>query len=644
MLYDEVLTSNATSNRDYNRSPLNNFEYTREKVSISWENLDVFVKVPQPSLRKRLHLITEEHEKPTRKQILYNLSGRIDAGSLLAVMGASGAGKSTLMNVLAQRNIGQMDVTGTVLLNDCPIRSEMTSMSAYIQQEDLFVGTLTVREHLTFQASLRMDGTVSREQRIARVQEVMLQFGLTKCADTFIGIPGRLQGISGGEKRRLSFASEIITDPPLLFADEPTSGLDSFMAQNLVATMQQLADQGRTIICTIHQPSSEVYAMFHSILMLAEGRIAFMGSTENAIHYFKCLGYTCPDNFNPADFFVRTLAIKPGDEENCRKRVKTICDAYTQESAANETKRAKKVLQDSFSGNDYAVRRSPYKVSWFQQFRSVLWRSWLTNNRDSTVFKMRFLQSIFAGLMTGLFFFKSCGGQDGIYNVFGVMFYLITSTSYIQIYSVVFTFPEERRVFLRDNHSGMYRTDIYFLCKTFAQVPQFVFGPLLMIAIGYWMAGLRADPLRFLFAYGILVLVSMASVSYTYVISAFAPTSSASIAIIEPMVLPFLLLGGFFKDNTTLPWWLKVVQFFSWWNYGFEAMAINQWDNYGNITCSFKGKASHLPCIGNGEEAIESRGLDKDHLLIDICGLLALIIAFRIIAFLILLRSTYRKP
>ncbi|CAH3152291.1 unnamed protein product [Porites lobata] len=472
-------------------------------------------------------------------------------------MGASGAGKSTLMNVLAQRNIGQMDVTGTVLLNDCPITSEMTSMSAYIQQEDLFVGTLTVREHLTFQASLRMGGHVSREQRIARVQEVIIQFGLTKCADTFIGIPGRLQGISGGEKRRLSFASEIITDPPLLFADELTSGLDSFMAQNLVATMQQLADQGRTIICTIHQPSSEVYAMFHSILMLAEGRIAFMGSTEKAIDYFKCLGFPCPDNFNPADFFVRTLAIKPGNEENCRKRVKK--ERNYKYKVGQHVIFTTSIIQ---AFHNFIFSR--YKVSWFQQFRSVLWRSWLTNNRDFTVFKMRFLQSIFAGLMTGLFFFQSCDGQDGIYNVFGVMFYLITSTSYIQVYSVVFTFPEERRVFLRDNHSGMYRTDIYFLCKTFAQVPQFVFGPLLMIAIEYWMAGLRADPVRFLFAYGILVLVSMASVSYTYVISAFAPTSSASIAIIEPMVLPFLLLGGFFKDNTTLPWWLRIVQFFSW--------------------------------------------------------------------------------
>jgi len=184
-----------------------------------------------------------------------------------------------------------------------------------------------------------MEKHVPDKERIARVDEVILQLGLTKCADTYIGIPGRLRGISGGEKKRLAFASEVITDqdPPLLFADEPTSGLDSFMAESLVTALQQLAAQGRTIICTIHQPSSKVYAMSDSILLLAEGRTAYMGATADAIPYFENLGYPCPLNFNPADHFVRTLAIKPGDEENCRKRVQvrklkdfktTLCFAF----------------------------------------------------------------------------------------------------------------------------------------------------------------------------------------------------------------------------------------------------------------------------------------------------------------------------
>ncbi|RMX61223.1 hypothetical protein pdam_00023788 [Pocillopora damicornis] len=469
-------------------------------------------------------------------------------------MGASGAGKTTLMNVLAHRNICQMEVRGTVEINNRPIGPEISSMSAYIQQEDLFVGTLTVREHLTFQAFLRMEKNVPDNQRKTRVEDVILQLGLTKCADTFIGIPGRLRGISGGEKKRLSFASEILTDPPLLFADEPTSGLDSFMAQSLITALQQLAAQGRTIICTIHQPSSQVYAMFNSILLLAEGRTAYLGPRADAIQYFDSLGYPCPVNFNPADHFIRTLAIVPGDEENCRKRVQDICDVYSAREA-EFSKPETQERQDSF--REDANSRSPYKASWCRQFRSVFWRSWLTNKRDVLIFRIRFFQSIFIGLVTGIIFFQTTIDQDGIENIYGAFFFLVTSVSFSNISAVTFTFPIERNIFLREHNNRMYRTDIYFLSKTLAESPQFFLGPLVMITVGYWMVA--------------------------YVISTISPTTSVSTALSGPLTLPLLVLGGFYIENRTIPEWLSWLRYLSWFNYGFEALVVNQWDNYGPI-------------------------------------------------------------
>lgn len=630
--------SSSTDNRDAAVEGAN----PRETLSISWENIDVFVEIPGPSFLKRLCFGTEEDEQPTRKQVLFKVSGNVQPGTLLAVMGASGAGKSTLMNVLAHRNISQMDVRGTVEVNNRPIGTEITSISAYIQQEDLFVGSLTVKEHLTFQAFLRMDKHVPDNQRIARVDEVILQLGLTKCADSYIGIPGRLRGISGGEMKRLSFASEVITDPPLLFADEPTSGLDSFMAQSLVTALQQLAAQGRTIICTIHQPSSEVYAMFHSILLLAEGRTAYMGSTADAIQYFDSLGYPCPANFNPADHFVHTLAIKPGDQENCRKRVKDICDVYSaQEAKGTESEETE--TRDSFQDNVKTLPRSPYKVSWCQQFRSVFWRSWLTNNRDSVIFRLRFYQNIFLGFVVGICFFQTKANQDGIHNIFGVLFFMLTCATYSNLSSVTFTFPEERTVFLREHHNGMYRTDVYFLAKTFAETPQFLISPLLLLVSGYWMTGLRSDALRFFYAYGILALVSMAAVSYAYVIATLSPSSSIAIALSAPLAIPLLILGGFFIEKASIPEWLSWLQYLSWFSYGYEALVVNQWDNYGNISCD-PGNSTDAECLNNGTRVIESRGFNKDHLPIDVYGLLALIVGFRLISFLFLLRSAYKRP
>ncbi|XP_068753100.1 protein white-like isoform X1 [Montipora capricornis] len=616
---------------------------SRDSVSISWQNINVFVRTAGPSFFKRMCFQTEEDNTPKKKQVLFNVSGKVKAGSLLAVMGASGAGKSTLMNVLAHRNISHMEVSGTVEVNDCPIGREINAVSAYVQQEDLFIGSLTVREHLTFQAFLRMDKHVPDQQRIARVEEVILQLGLMKCADTYIGIAGRLSGISGGEKKRLSFASEVITDPPLLFADEPTSGLDSFMAESLVAALQQLAAQGRTIICTIHQPSSEVYAMFDSILLLAEGRTAYMGATTSANQYFDSLGYPCPINFNPADHFVHTLAIIPGDEQNCQRRVQGICDEFTARQC-KETEPERVQRQDSFKSDDYYLHRSPYKASYCRQFRSVFWRAWLTNNRDTAIFRIRLYQSVLLGLLSGIIYFQTKMNQGGIINLSGALYFLLTSISFNNLGAVVFTFPVELSVFLREHHNGMYRTDVYFLSKTFAEAPLFVLNPLILIAIAYWMIGLRDQFLRFLYAYGILALVSMVAVSYGYIVSTVSPTVPFASAISAPLMLPLVLIGGFYIRNNTIPAWLSWLKYVSWFHYAFEALLVNQWDGYGNITCSIKDNRTDTSCLADGNDVIEFLQLDKNHVLIDIYSLLALTVIFRCISFLFLLKKAYKKP
>lgn len=155
-------------------------------------------------------------------------------------MGASGAGKSTLLNALTFRNLTGLSVeSGSRYANGALVSpNTLTSVSAYVQQDDLFIGTLTVREHLNFQAAVRMDKDIPHVQRMERVESVMRELGLKKCEKTLIGIQGRIKGISGGEMKRLAFASEVLTNPPLMFCDEPTSGLDAYMAQNVVEVLK----------------------------------------------------------------------------------------------------------------------------------------------------------------------------------------------------------------------------------------------------------------------------------------------------------------------------------------------------------------------------------------------------------------------
>lgn len=627
----------------------------REKVELSWKNINVFVPQPKASICRRL-CCGEKEDEPRIKQILFEVNGKIEAGTLLAVMGSSGAGKSTLMNVLAHRNIGQVQVMGTVEVNGHPVGLEINALSAYIQQEDLFIGSLTVREHLIFQALLRMDKHTSKAKRKERVEEVMLELGLKKCADTVIGIPGRLRGISGGEKKRLAFASEVLTNPPLLFADEPTSGLDAFMAQSLITSLQRLAASGRTIMCTIHQPSSEVYAMFDSILLMAEGRVAYMGSTADAIPYFSGLGYPCPMNFNPADYFVHTLAIVPGDEERCKERVKEICDVYSERAAEIAKEESGLDRQDSFKGDVLFKKQSPYKVSWCRQLWAVLWRSWITNSRDIIIFRIRIFQSIVTALIAGLIYLQIPYDQDGIQNIAGVYFFLVTSTSFSNLQGVLFVFPVELPVFIREHKNGMYRTDVYYLAKTLSEVPIFIITPLLLTGISYWMIGLRDRFLNFVICYAIMVLVTNVAVSFGYIISTIAPTITAATSLGPPLMLPLLIFGGFFLKSTSVPVYFVWLKYISWFMYGFEALIINQWKDYGSISCGTNATATPpvvngtgaVPgekgfCIKNGNQAIDFLGFKEDNLLFDVYCLIALMVGFRVLSFLFLLRRSYQQ-
>ncbi|KAJ1527541.1 hypothetical protein ONE63_007510 [Megalurothrips usitatus] len=289
---------------------------TPRGVTLSWRDLSVFAT----------------SQGYPFKRIIKNVSGAVRPGALVAVMGASGAGKSTLMTALAHRSPAGVVVKGDIRVDGRPVDDFMRRMSGFLHQEDIFVPQLTVREHLNFMARMRLDRRTSCYERQRKVQQLLRQLGLTASQHTRIGTPGHDKVLSGGERKRLAFAAELLTDPALLFCDEPTTGLDSYSAQQLVDIMQGMAQRprgrGKTILCTIHQPSSDLLARFHRIILVADGRIAFIGKPDDALEFFREQGHACPASYNPADFFIRTLACTPGSEEASRVAVKKLCDRF----------------------------------------------------------------------------------------------------------------------------------------------------------------------------------------------------------------------------------------------------------------------------------------------------------------------------
>ncbi|KAG5731018.1 putative ATP-dependent permease, partial [Termitomyces sp. T112] len=238
------------------------------------------------------------------KVILDNIFGSVKPGQVMAIMGASGAGKSTLLDMLARKGKRGM-ASGMTLVNGREVAdAEFKGVMGFVDQEDTLMSTLTVYETVLYSALLRLPREMSFEAKKYRTLETMNELGILGIKDMRIGESGR-RSISGGEKRRVSIACELVTSPSILFLDEPTSGLDAFNAFNVVESLVSLArNYNRTVIFTIHQPRSNIVALFDQLVLLASGKLVYSGEFSKCQDYFASIGRPCPPGFNIADYLI----------------------------------------------------------------------------------------------------------------------------------------------------------------------------------------------------------------------------------------------------------------------------------------------------------------------------------------------------
>lgn len=660
----------------------------QQSLTLSWENVNAWL--PADTTRQCCGLRAPAPERKADKPILRNVNGIVYPGQLVAIVGASGSGKTTLLNFLNKFNQTKLKFAGDVRVNGELISAKnMPLISAFVQQQDLFIGTLTVYEHLRFQAYLRMGSQYSDAERERRVEEVMAELGLNKCRSTIIGVPGRVKGISGGEMKRLSFASEVLTDPPIMFCDEPTSGLDSFMAQTVVQSLKFLANEKRkTVICVIHQPSSEVFELFDDVIILSEGRVAYQGKVAEALAFFSRLGYPCPSLYNPADFFIFILAIQNGKEQECFQRSKQICDAFDASDTharlladADELKKKSKGgrfkpmeaaddddqsdVSDAEIGKHAKMRKAArYKASWFKQLYWVTKRSATTLLRDPALLKIRLAQQVFLGLLFGVLYLRTSDryhyGLSDVQNINGVLLLLLMNQSFGNMFGVVNSFTAELPVFRREHDNAVYRIDVYYLSKTLVDLPIFVVLPLIMTNIVYWMAGFNPGWDAYFAICGVMILVANCAVSFGYCISCLAGSIDLALAMSPPMLILLLLFAGFFLNTESIPVYFYPLAYISWFKYGNEALNVAQWstvDSIGcassnfsstglaNFTSSERHPFSNRPVCpyADGNAVLQQFHYKSDNFVWDLCALAALLIIYRLLGFFILFARMWRR-
>ncbi|KAK9886095.1 hypothetical protein WA026_014885 [Henosepilachna vigintioctopunctata] len=643
----EMIDQNLSKWKEQFNQKTNEMVPVKEPVTFSWYDINAHSIHEETEHAHRVMCWCSAGERKKIKPILKNVSGIAYPGELLVLMGSSGAGKTTLLNCVTFRNIKSLKITGLVQVNGVPTsQKELASQSAYVQQDDLFVPCLTVKEHMIFQAMLRMDPSYTYDEKMERVEEVMQQLSLTKCQHVTIGLPGIIKGISGGERKRLALASELLMNPSLLFCDEPTTGLDSFMALNIMQALKYLAMCGRTVICTVHQPSSELFELFDKICLIAEGRTAFLGTGQEAGAFFTKLKAPCPVNFSPGDYYIQILSIIPGKEEACRKNVNYICEAFGKSSAGIKIRKRSRssIVEpsgDQWKHNDSPI--SPYKVGWWAQFRAVLWRCWLGVRKNPKITRLKFFSYLSVTILISVLYFHQVLDSDGVRNICGATFLFLTNSTFKNISGVIVTFCTELPLFLREHKNGMYRTDVYFLSKSLVDLPWFSLFNAMFTGTCYVMIGMNPDIWRFFTAIFITLMVTYTVLGIGYILSVSSPSVQIAQQLISAVITPFLILGGFFLDIRSIPVYLTWLSDLSWFRMGNTALLINQWEGVEGINCT----EQLTDCMKNGYEVLEEYGLAGAHISVSaefyssIITLIVLCITCRIIAFLILLYKAY---
>jgi len=570
-LYEETVISLDNYEDDSSENTINS-------IGISWENLNFKIK-------QRTYCGKNKGEKTLH--ILKGLSGYVNPGNMLAIIGGSGAGKSTLLDILAMRkSIGE--VSGNVSFNGIDssnLEIFMRRVSGYVTQEDIMNSTLTVRETLQFQADLRLNHKLfDKEQRIQRVEQVMKDLAIEHRADMRIGDTEK-RGLSGGEKKRVAIGAQLVTDPSILFLDEPTSGLDSYNSLAVIQLLRKLAKTGKTIITTVHQPRSTMFDLFDQLLVLNFGETVYMGSAQNLTDYLAKSQFIIPQNMNPADYVIDVL-LDPNRANFTSADISKLDFAQTYRNSDEI-----KMIDDGIKYNKTQLPQligmddvNPFATGLLTQFQHLGMRHLRTAFRSPLSIIIQTIQSIAMGFVIGSIFYQlGYVAPAAIQGRTGVLFFVMINTAFAQSFTVGM-FIEERSLVNRERASGIYSIGPYFISRSLIDTPFQIIQTILFSAIMYWMSGLNPAADRFFIYLAICIANTLCAAGFFSLIAAVSPNTEVG-NILSPVttVLLFLFAGYYLNANSIPDWWIWIY-WISYFRYSYPAMLINEFSG-STFTC-----------------------------------------------------------
>ncbi|CAN1772560.1 ABC transporter G family member 22 [Linum perenne] len=571
------------------------------------------------------------------KNILNGITGCVNPGEVLALMGPSGSGKTTLLNLLGGRLNQTHNVGGSISYNDQPYSKFLKSRIGFVSQDDVLFAHLTVRETLTYAALLRLPSSLTREAKEKRAIDVIQELGLERCQDTIIG-GSFVRGVSGGERKRVCIGTEIIINPSLLFLDEPTSGLDSTTALRIVQLLQEIAEAGKTVVTTIHQPSSRLFHKFDKLILLGKGSLLYFGKASEVMAYFSSIGCNPLLAMNPAEFLLDlangniTDVSVPSEledkvqigtaetETRNEKPTPAIVHEYLVESYETRVaKREKKKLLapiplDEEVKMKVSCPKRQWGATWWEQY-TILFCRGIKERRHDYFSWLRITQVVSTATILGLLWWQSdTSSPKGLQDQAGLLFFIAVFWGFFPVFTAIFTFPQERAVLSKERAADMYRLSAYFMARTTSDLPLDLILPVLFLLVVYFMAGLKMGPAPFFLTMVTVFLCIVAAQGLGLAIGASFMDLKKATTLASVTVMTFMLAGGFFVK--------RIPVFVSWIRY----MSFN----YHTYKLLLKVQYEHrMPVIG---------GARIDSGLVEVCALVAMVFGYRLLAYIALRR------
>ncbi|KAL0774340.1 hypothetical protein Bca101_039491 [Brassica carinata] len=544
-----------------------------QPLSLSFSNINYYVDVPLG--------LKEQGIQEDRLQLLVNITGAFKPGVLTALVGVSGAGKTTLMDVLAGRKTGGT-IEGDVYISGFPKRQEtFARISGYCEQNDVHSPCLTVFESLLFSACLRLPSDIDSETQKAFVHEVMELVELTSLSGALVGLPG-VDGLSTEQRKRLTIAVELVANPSIVFMDEPTSGLDARAAAIVMRTVRNIVNTGRTIVCTIHQPSIDIFESFDELLFMKRGgELIYAGPLGqrscDLIKYFECIEGVkkIKAGHNPAAWM---LDVTSSTEE--QRLGLDFAEIYKNSNLCRRNKELVEGLSKPSNISKKLEFPTRYSQSFYSQFVACLWKQNLSYWRNPQYTAVRFFYTVVISLMLGTICWKFGSKRDTQQELFNSMGSMYAAVLFIGITNATAAQPVvsiERFVSYRERAAGMYSALPFAFAQVFIEFPYVLAQSTIYSSIFYAMASFEWSAVKFLWYLFFMYFSIMYFTFYGMMTTAITPNHNVASIIAAPFYMLWNLFSGFMIPYKRIPLWWR-------WYYWANPVA---WTLYGLLVSQY---------------------------------------------------------